>query len=314
MRGIATLLFAAALAALPLAATGGEPAPPGEEEGKEKKADPKLAARIKGLVKQLGDDSYDKREAASRALLGVGRPARAALEAAAKDEDAERSSRARELLEKLKRLPDAGKVDPKCTNGWQPVHDRAGQVQSFTCAIEKVETVRIRVARTYTVPQDDLIIELRDPAAKKGAEPLAKSTLYTDWTDWTGKPAGAKGAKVTRFFHKWKEVELKAAKLVKGKTYQLVFSSNTGESAPWLVNCFYRDTLKGGQLLGVRDRKKKGGTLDLVFELVAGEEKLSSVPKGAALTKREHFGLGHDGTDLTKKRGDDEIRGVQGFL
>src|SRR5262245_46951460 len=45
----------------------------------------KGAARIEALIKQLSDDSFVKREAASKALEKIGKPALAALRKAAED-------------------------------------------------------------------------------------------------------------------------------------------------------------------------------------------------------------------------------------
>jgi hypothetical protein len=59
------------------------------------------ADRIAALVEQLGSQDYAQREAASKELAGIGKPALPALEKAAKDSDAERASRARDLVLRL---------------------------------------------------------------------------------------------------------------------------------------------------------------------------------------------------------------------
>ena len=59
-------------------------------------------AEIARLIKQLGDDDFDKREAASKELKAIGEPARAALqEAAASSKDAEIRQRASRLMPAL---------------------------------------------------------------------------------------------------------------------------------------------------------------------------------------------------------------------
>jgi hypothetical protein len=59
-------------------------------------------ADIERLIKQLGDDDFDKREAASRALEAIGEPAREALLRAAIDrDDAEVRRRAEKLAKAL---------------------------------------------------------------------------------------------------------------------------------------------------------------------------------------------------------------------
>jgi hypothetical protein len=62
-------------------------------------ADP--ADRMPRLIRQLGDDRYARREAASRELDAIGEPARAALTRAAADPDPEVGRRARQLLDRL---------------------------------------------------------------------------------------------------------------------------------------------------------------------------------------------------------------------
>ena len=190
MRGLLVACLCAPLL-LWAAAVAGEEAKPRKEKsagGPGAEEAGKLRARIARLVKQLGDDDYSRRESAGKELLKIGPPAREALKAAAKDKDAERASRAQRLLAELERMK---KVDPKCTNGYQPVHEGLVQVQTFKAKLEKVETVRVRLARTFSVPAADLVVELRDPAKKNG-KPLARAVFYTDWNDWTGKPPGAK--------------------------------------------------------------------------------------------------------------------------
>jgi RNA polymerase sigma factor (sigma-70 family) len=84
------------------AVRAGEPAgrpaaAPGPERGEEPaKADQK--ALIAGLIEQLGDKDFEKREAAYQKLLKIGAPARSQLEAASKDKDPERATRARKLI------------------------------------------------------------------------------------------------------------------------------------------------------------------------------------------------------------------------
>src|SRR3954447_23588695 len=56
------------------------------------------AERIAELVNQLGDDEFDKREAASKALAAIGEPARAALQKATSSDDLETRRRAARLL------------------------------------------------------------------------------------------------------------------------------------------------------------------------------------------------------------------------
>jgi hypothetical protein len=271
------------------------PAPAADAENEKQKA------RIAELVGQLGDKEWARREAAGEELLRIGRPAEAAVAEAAAGKDAEAATRAAELLKKIKALPERKPIDPNGTDGYQMVYGDRTVVQTFKAPAEKLDAVRFRLARTWTVPADDLVVELREPGKP---EPLAAATLYTDWLDWTQKPEGAKSAKPSRFF-KWVAADLKAAGLQKGKTYELAWRSEKSEErAPWLVNCFYRDTYPDGEQSLLRDGRPVKSDLkcDLVFELVAGEARTGSAPKDADLNKKEeHFGLGPDGVDRRGK-------------
>jgi tetratricopeptide (TPR) repeat protein len=81
--------FSLVVALVLLAAQNVDGAPPSKEQ-------------IAKLVKQLGDNEFDVREAASRKLWEVGEVAEEALKEAAKSEDAEVSRRATEILAKFK--------------------------------------------------------------------------------------------------------------------------------------------------------------------------------------------------------------------
>ena len=56
------------------------------------------AAEIERLIVQLGSDTFDEREAASKALVGIGEPALPALRRASSSEDAEVRRRARDVM------------------------------------------------------------------------------------------------------------------------------------------------------------------------------------------------------------------------
>lgn len=62
----------------------------------------KADARVKELIAQLASAKVAERDAASRALVAIGRPARTALQAAAESNDVERALRASEVLEEIR--------------------------------------------------------------------------------------------------------------------------------------------------------------------------------------------------------------------
>src|SRR4051812_15876949 len=59
-------------------------------------------AAVGRFIKQLGSDNFDEREEATTRLPNYGTSVLPALEAAAKDDDAERARRAREIVERIK--------------------------------------------------------------------------------------------------------------------------------------------------------------------------------------------------------------------
>ena len=290
---LTTALCAAALVCVG-AAPATQPADDGDELTPAERA--QRDARIAALIKQLGDDEWRTREAASKALAEIGRPALEALKkAATTSKDAEVVWRAEALVKQIGSFVP-GKVDPKCTNGYQMVYQGVEQVQTFKATIDRSEKLRVRLARTLWVPTANLTVTLRDPA-KKDAAALATASIQGNWFDAKGVSRG-----VTRFFQ-WFDLDFKAAKLENGKTYELVFSSITAKTSPWLVSCFYRDVYADGE-----HRQRSGGKtaalgkFDLAFEIQAGEATLTSVPKGMDLPDRkEEYGLGHDGRDLHKQ-------------
>ncbi len=306
------ILTALALALpLPLrTATGGEGAEPkaeGEKEnGKEdEKPSPELLEKIKQLVKQLGDADYEKREDAGKELLKIGGPALDAVRAATKDKDPERSERARVLVPKLERMTKKG--DPNATNGWQAVWGDVGQVQTFKVNEEfEAATVRLRLARGYNLP-GTLEVKLCADGDKE-AKPLAEADKPAEWDGKNGGRAG-----VSRYF-RWLDFEMKA-KLEKDKVYRLVLTSgSSGEGSPWLANAFYRDAYAGGELLKSDGEKtERVAKLDLVLEILdkEGQVRLTTVPKGVDLTKKELFGIGRDGTDMNKPA-EGAVDGLQG--
>lgn len=280
-----TLLLKAALCPATLYAAEG--APIGQHPA------PELEARIRKLIDELGDRDYDTREAATRQLLYIGRPALGLLRAATGDADAERVRRAEQLVSAIVRLPDPAAVDPKCTNGYMATFGSYVHFQTLTVETDtQIEAIRFRAARTLLLPQP-LDVQLYAGPEPKG-DAIATATIKSEWTEPEDKLRG-----VTRFFQ-WFEVSMKA-NLEKGKTYCLAFRSpESAPSNPWLINCFYRDTFAGGEHQVVRDTSaEKLGPYDLVFELRSGEEiVLTSVPANVDLSKQEEFGIGHDGTDL----------------
>ncbi len=250
----------------------------------------KIKARVAELVRQLSHDEWSQREAASEELRKIGVLALDALtEAAAGSKDPEVVSRAKTLLRRI-RASMPQKVDPAGTNGLQLVYRGVEQLQTFLAPANKIETVRVRLARTTNVPTDSLRIDLRTPE-RDGGKVLGTAIVRPNWTDDKGVQRSVTG------FFSWIAVDLKAEQVKKGGTYELIFSSATSKDAPWFVNCFYRDTYAGGEHRQRADGKTAAlGKFDLVFEAIAGEAIVTSVPAGVTLPYDEAYGPAHDGT------------------
>jgi len=289
---------------LALAAAGepAKPGPAGPPVGAEAEPAPspeelaKLKARVAELIKQLNNDEWAKREEATNELVEVGPAAESALEEAAKSKDPEVSSRAAEALKKIRGNPKrrSRKVNPNGNDGYQPVYEGIRLVQTFKAPAEAIESVRLRAARTMAMPAQNLTVELREPGKDKDAA-LASGKAEASLIDNLGQRT------LTRYYQ-WITIELKAGKLEKGKTYQLVLAADAAKEAPWLLNSFYRDVYPDGELTVTKDGKPVESKLkfDLVFEALSGkDDKATSVPKDLDLSGREdHFGVGPDGTDL----------------
>lgn len=305
MRWMRALVVSTGLAGLTLMAAAGEgpepggdkdPAPtPGQESPEER------SRRIGRLIKDLGADDFETRDAATKALLAIGLPAKAALEEAAKDADAERATRAGEVLQELIRPTTSrmgghqieAKPTADRTDGWMAVGKGSVHCQSFKATADmEVTKLRIRAARTLKMP-GVLTVELREADAAADAAPAAKVEMSATWKEDTGKERT-----LTRYLT-WVEAEL-PAKLGKDKVYRLVFrSEESEESAPWMLSCFYRDTYPGGEHSKLVDGQPKPlGKFDLAVELVGkNDAKLSTLPAGEKLDKKELWGPGHDGKE-----------------
>jgi hypothetical protein len=76
----------------------------------EKKADKPGSGKVGELIKKLGSDSFDEREAATKALDAIGEPALEALKKAAKSDDAETQKRAEELVKNISKRVESARI------------------------------------------------------------------------------------------------------------------------------------------------------------------------------------------------------------
>jgi len=195
-------------------------------------------------------------------------------------------------------VPVPGKVDPKGTNGFQPVWAGQWHVQTFKAAGPKVESIRLRLAGTEAAPGGDLVAELRDPR-KPEVQPLARAVFRAAAPDAKVPAEGATVCRLTPEFE-WQSAPFKAEGLEPGQVYELAFSSPEAlDQSPWLVNCYYRDAYAGGEHRpgGAQEKKpaEEPKAFDLVFELTGGGVKVTSVPGDGVLPAKERAGLSHEG-------------------
>jgi hypothetical protein len=118
-----------------------------------------LSSSIDELVRQLGDDSYEKREAAQQDLLKIGAAAKGKLEEATSSADPEIARRASITLEKLRKQIRAsaevhvvGLYESRDTKALVEVRETKNPVILVLCAYESV-TWSVRVAENVELLQ-----------------------------------------------------------------------------------------------------------------------------------------------------------------
>jgi hypothetical protein len=112
-----------------------------------------LSRQIEQWIRELGNEQFEVREAATRRLADIGHRARSALERATTSDDAETASRAKALLEKLPRLTHT-------------IVDALGQ--PIPSAAVTIEFARLPLADGELPPADDLPPTARGTAEEDG--------------------------------------------------------------------------------------------------------------------------------------------------
>lgn len=108
---------------------------------------PELRAKIEAQIALLGDEDFDKREAATAALKEVGPPALEALKGAAKSSNEEVKSRAASVVEEI----------TKTTTEKAPDTDE--QVPGLQGAEDEITTLKMTMKGT--IPAEEFVIESR---------------------------------------------------------------------------------------------------------------------------------------------------------
>lgn len=139
----------------------GQPGPPESVE-----------SRVDGLVQELGDASFEKRDAAARELCKIGMPAAARLKAATKDSNFEVAQRARKILASLEALLFAG-VDVQV----QVTPPKAAWNQPVELRLRMTNTSK----HTARLPFDRAAI---DAANRGGLDDIDSIGLVLDVAEW----------------------------------------------------------------------------------------------------------------------------------
>jgi len=109
---------------------------------------PELAKQIYDLIDALGSDQFDQREKAQKALTKMGKPVRGELEKRARDEDTERRTRVKAILDEFDELADEEDEDGKAAA--PPVLITRDQVETteFTL-VGRIVTNTLTVSSLY---------------------------------------------------------------------------------------------------------------------------------------------------------------------
>ncbi len=133
--------------------------------------DPARLARVKALVRQLGDDAFEKREEASKALAAAGVIALPYLREATKSEDREVARRARACLQQLGAGPgvEVPAADVRLL-GWKRPAGAAKVLLDYLPAADEavareVRAALVAVAERAGKPDPDLVRALDDEDA-----------------------------------------------------------------------------------------------------------------------------------------------------
>jgi hypothetical protein len=139
--------------------------------------DPARLARVKALVRQLGDDAFEKREEASKALVAAGVIALPYLREAVKGEDREVVRRARECLKQIGVGPGV-EVPAAAVRliGWRRPAGAAKVLLDYLPAADEPVAREVRAALVALAPRDgkpdpDLVKALddKDPVKREAA-------------------------------------------------------------------------------------------------------------------------------------------------
>ncbi|MBI3828164.1 MAG: hypothetical protein HY291_01520 [Planctomycetes bacterium] len=225
--------------------------------------DPKVsaeeAAKIAALIQQLGDEEAAKRDAAEKELLALGPAAVPQLEKASKDEDVERSTRAKALVRRFQ----IGVVLKEADTGLFAAKD-------LTAELEYNMQPRNPQKGAYRQTDGGVKFKMElEPPADPNRQFTNKKTVVSDGeTVWAlttfemkGRPANSSCFKASYAFYKTKDLAWNGAFSVGIQPVQLLKLVRSGTAFSKLVE----DTLDGQKVWvlegPVPDDKRGGLTL-----------------------------------------------------
>ncbi len=128
---------------------------------------PPLQARIDELVAQLGDNAFEKREAAMGKLKEIGESARVALQTAAKSKDAEVAERAARLLAALDGRDDAPDDAPFVRPGGGVIQIFGGGMVAGNVTVSVISIDGMKLTRRNDATGLHVTHEVTDAKGKK---------------------------------------------------------------------------------------------------------------------------------------------------
>ena len=151
--------------------------------------------RVAALIKQLGDDAFDRREAASKELEDIGEPALAALrKAATSSDDLEIRRRAERIIQAIAiRADDAaikrqlaafkGKWNVEFTNGVKEVCEVRQDRTAYVAEPQRTSTGKVEVK------DGSVVIVYQDDRVERWT-PVGKRMVVEHWYPGARFPSG----------------------------------------------------------------------------------------------------------------------------
>jgi WD40 repeat protein len=193
--------------------------------------EPVTAAEIDRLVRQLGDDDFDKREAASKALTAIGKPALRAVLRARTHPDVEVRRRAEQIFEALAaKLPD--------------VVQKAAEICRFSCDNVHVYNTNFSTdSRFYVAGGDNCTLRIYETKSASQVQELVGHTGYSQCAVFTPDGKQVLSASLDKTLRLWDVKTGKEVRRFEGHT-DGVGSVDITRDGKWAVSGSADKTLR----------------------------------------------------------------------